>query len=257
MLLISTSSLQWYGIHKIFTLVKKSKYDWIDLMIDDKNYDTLDGNYLKWLSDAFWVPILSISAPERGINKAKIEQIAALAELLKVQIINFSPLHIADKAFPSYHKLLMKIKRDLQITISMQNVEQKFMLFIIPEYKDNHLLALKKATWETSLNIANLDKHSGIDLSKAQNMLGSSLKNIYLSDKQWLKDWLLPWTSGWWISSLPIESFLMKLKSSGYDGFFTLRVKPSEMWVGNEEKVLYNLETFKKYFTKHFIDYIP
>lgn len=255
MLLLSTSSLKWYWIHKIFTIVKKSKYDGIDLVIDEKNYDTLDEKYLKWLSDAFEVPVLSITAPDRGLSKSKIDQIVKIAEALKTQVINFYPPHISDKAMPSFPKYLNKLKKDLRISITLQNVEQKFMLFVIPEYKNSNLVELKKITWDTALNIANLDKASGIDILKAQNMLGSSLKNIYLSDKQWIKDGLLPGTAGWGVSSLPIESFMMKLKSSWYNWFFSLRVKPTELWIWDEEKVLYNLDLVQKYFKKHFLDY--
>lgn len=257
MLLLSTSSLKWYGIHKIFTIVKKSKYDGIDLVIDEKNYDTLDEKYLKWLSDAFEVPVLSITAPEKWLNKAKIDKIVKIAESLKVQVINFFPPHISDKNMAFFPKYLSKIKKELRISITLQNVEQKFMLFVIPEYKNSNLLDLKKMTGDTALNISHIDKASGIDLLKAQNMLGNTLRNVFLSDKTGMKDGLLPWDAGWGVSHLPIESFLMKLKSAGYNGFFSLKVRPSELGVGDEEKVLYNLELVKKYFTKHFTDYKP
>jgi len=65
MLLLSTSSLRGHGIHKIFTIVKKAEYDGIDLMIDDNQFDTLDEKYLKALSDAFKIPVVSITAPEK------------------------------------------------------------------------------------------------------------------------------------------------------------------------------------------------
>lgn len=258
MLLLSTSSLKGYGIHKIFIIAKKAQYEWLDLVIEDKNYDTLDEVYLKSLSDAFAIPILSITAPERGLSKSKIEKIVRIAEVLKVQVINFSPPHISDKAvMGSFPKLLNKAKKDLRISVTLQNIEQKFMLFVIPEYKNSNLLELKKITGDTALNITNIDRVGWIDLLKAQAMLWNSLRNIYLSDKYGIKDGLLPWAAGWWVSHLPIESFLMKLKSSGYNWFFSLRVKSTELWVWDDEKVLYNLELAKKYVQKHFYDYIP
>lgn len=255
MLLLSTSSLKWYGIHKIFTLVKKAKYEGIDLVIDDKNYDTLDEVYLKWLSDAFEIPILSITAPDRGLTKDKIDKIVKIAQLLNTQVINFYPPHISDKNFEFFSKYLVKIKKELRIKITLQNVEQKFMLFVIPEYKNSNLLDIKKITWDTALNLSNIDKASGIDLAKAQSTLWNTLCNIYLNDKSWVKDWLLPGTSWGWVSYLPIESFLMKLKTSWYNWFFSLRVKPSEIWVGSDEKILYNLDYAKTYYKKHFVDY--
>lgn len=257
MLLLSTSSLKWYWIHKIFTVVKKSWYDGIDLVIDEKNYDTLDEVYLNELSQAFKVPILSITAPEKWLNKTKIDKIVKIAETLNAQVINFFPPHISDKSMPNFTKYLNKIKKDLKISITLQNVEQKFMLFVIAEYKNANLLELKKITWDSALNISSIDKTTWIDLIKATDMLWWTIKNIYLSDKNWSKWWLLPWNAWWGVSYLPLESFFMKLKSSWYNSFFTLQVNPKELWVDKEEKVMYNLDTIKKYFTKHFIDYKP
>lgn len=255
MLLLSTSSLKGYGMHKIFTFVKKSKYDGIDLVIDDKNYDTYDEVYLKGLSDAFNIPVLSITAPDRWLNKEKIDKIVKIAETLNSQIINFYPPHISDKGLEFFPKYLQKIKKELRVKVTLQNIEQKYMLFVIPEYKNSNLLDIKKITGDTALNLSNIDRSSGIDLNKAQAMLGNTLCHIYLNDKTGIKDGLLPGNAWGWVSYLPIESFLMKLKSSGYNWFFSLRVKPSEISSGNDEKVLYNLEFIKKYYTKHFIDF--
>ena len=43
-------------------------------------------------------------------------------------------------------KYLLKIKRDTHITIAVQNVEPKFLFFIIPEYKNATLYEIKKVT---------------------------------------------------------------------------------------------------------------
>jgi hypothetical protein len=57
------------------------------------------------------------------------------------------------------------------------------------------------------------------------------------------------------ISHLPIESFFMNLKISWYNWFITLKVKPAELWVWNNQKVLQNLEFAKKYYEKHFLNF--
>jgi hypothetical protein len=94
-----------------------------------------------------------------------------------------------------------------------------------------------------------------MDILKAQKMLWSSIKNIFLSDKHWSKAWLLPWWAGGGISYLPLESFFMKLKISWYNGFVSLKVKPTELWVGTEEKVLQNLDYSIWYYKKHYLNY--
>lgn len=255
MLLLSTSSLKWYWLHKIFEIAKKSNYDWLDLVIDDKNFDTLDKDYLKSLSDSFWVYVLSITAPDRGLTKSLIDQIVLIAETLKSQVINFYPPNIIDKNSEWYNEYINNIKKEKRISVAIQNVEQRFKYFILPEYKNSNLLELKKITWDTALNIENLDKQAWLDLWKLQTSLWNTVKNVFLSDKNGSKDGLLPGSAGWWMSFLPLESFLMKLKTLWYDSFITLRVKPKSLQAWLEEAVLFNLEQAKKYYEKHFLNY--
>jgi len=44
----------------------------------------------------------------------------------------------------------------------------------------------------------------------------------------------------------------MKLKSTGYAGYITLKVNPAEIGVGNEQRVVQNLEYMRKYYEKHY-----
>lgn len=255
MLLLSTSSLKGYWLHKIFQIAKKSNYDWIDLDVEKGNYDTFDASYVKSLSDEFKVPVLSITSPDRWLDRQKIDEIIKMAWVLNSQVVNFSPAHITDKNMDWYLWYLSKVKTENRLSITLQNVEQKFMYFVIPEYKNSNILDIKKVTWDTALNVSSIDKSTWMDLNKMLGILWSSIKNIYICDKQWTKDWLMPWEAWGWLSHLPLESFFMKLKNSWYNWFFSLKVKPAEMWVWNEEKIEYNLESFKKYYKKHYLDF--
>jgi sugar phosphate isomerase/epimerase len=76
-----------------------------------------------------------------------------------------------------------------------------------------------------------------------------------LSDKHGSQHGVLPGGAGGWISYLPLESFFYKLKTSGYNGFITLKVKPTELWAGNEDRVVQNLEFARGYYEKHFLHY--
>jgi len=254
MLLVSTSSLNWYWLHRIFSFVKKAWYDWIDLALTRNNFDSWDADYIKSLIKEFDVPVLSITAPNRGLNEKKVDLIVSLATQIGAQNITFFPPYLTDKNTTWYTKYLSKVKRDTHLSISIANVEPKFIFFVIPEYKNASLLEIKKITGDTALDLSAIDSSSGLDILKAQKHLWSSLKNIYFSDKHWPKKWLLPWLAWWGTSYLPLESFLMKLKASGYNAFITLKVNPKELWVWTEEKVLQNLEYFKSYYKKHFLD---
>ncbi len=255
MILLSTSSLTWYGLHRIFKFASKAGFDGLDIALWKINYDYWDENYIKELSDSFKVPVLSITAPTRGMNQKKVDKIVKIASTLWAQVITFSPPHFSDKNPTRFTKYLLKVKRDTHISIAVQNVEPKFLFFIIPEYKNSTLYEIKKVTWDATLDLSNIDSSSWMDILKAQKMLWSSAKNIFLSDKHGTKTWILPWWAGWGISYLPLESFFMKLKTAGYNGFITLKVKPTELWVWTEEKVLQNLEYSISYYKKHFLNY--
>lgn len=258
MLLISTSSLKGYGIHKMFLLTKKMGFEGIDLHVDEKYYDTFDGEYLLSLSETLGVPIRCISAPEKGItSKEKVERIIDLAQKVGSQIVVFSPSYIRDKNSDWYYEYLQNLKKRTYLRIALQNVEQKFYIFIIPEYKNNNVVDLKKITGDTALNVGNIDKNSWMDLIKMYFILEKSIVNVYLSDKFWIREGMIPGNAPGGISYLPLESLFMKLKSAGYQGYFSLKVRPSELWVGDEEKVLYNAAKFQEYFHKHFTNYVP
>jgi len=253
MLLVSTSSLNGYGLHRIFSFVKKAGYDGIDLVLTKQNYDTWSADYIKSLIDEFWVPVLSITAPNRGLNEKKVDLIIDIAKKIWAQNITFFPPYLTDKNTTWYTRYLSKVKRDTHLSVSIANVEPKFIFFVIPEYKNASLLEIKRITGDTALDLSAIDTNSGLDILKAQKHLGSSLKNIYFSDKHGPKKGILPGLAGGWTSYLPLESFLMKLRASGYAAFITLKVTPREMWVWTEEKVLQNLDYFKNYYKKHFL----
>lgn len=254
MILLSTSSLDWYGIHRIFAFAKKAGFYGIDLCLDEKDYDNWDEEYLKSLSKSFWVPVLSVTAPDKGLDEKKVNKIVKIAENLEAQIVTFSPPHISDKNTTWFTKYLSKVVKNTNIWISIKNVEPKFLFFIIPEYKNAWLPEIKKVTWNTSLDIWAIDSGSSVDIIKAQTIFWSSIKNIYLSDKYGTKTWLLPGDAWGWISYLPLESFFMKLKTMAYNWFVSLQVKPSELWVWDEKKVLEKLKYAIDYYTKYFVE---
>jgi hypothetical protein len=65
----------------------------------------------------------------------------------------------------------------------------------------------------------------------------------------------LPWDAWWWISYLPLESFLMKLKTAGYNWFISVRVNPEALGAWNEWLVLENFKKVIDYYKKHYLDY--
>ena len=204
------------------------------------------------LTKTFQLPILSLTAPSKGMSRKKFEKILLIAKKLEVQMITVSPPHLTDKDTWWFGAPLAKLKRDMHMSICVQNVEPKFLFFVIPEYRNATLSHIKTVTWDTTLDILWVDSSSSMDILKAQQILGSSVKNIFFSDKKWMHRGILPGWAGGGISHLPLESFLMKLKATGYGWYISLKVSPKAIGVGNAERVEQNLEYMKSYYEKHF-----
>lgn len=207
MLLISTSSLRGYGLHKIFSLAKQAHYDGISLDLNPLDFDTENAPYVAELSKQFDMPVVSITAYERRITPKIVDRIIEVAKTLGTKTVNFYPPHRLDKDgewFSEYLPLVQKRNKDLDITII--NVEPKTFLFLIPEYRDATLPLIKKITGKTALHISNVDPESGTDLIRTFSLLGNSIHNVYLSDKTGNKEELLPGKG-----DMPLESLLIKL----------------------------------------------
>lgn len=69
MLILSTSSLKWYWLHRKFVFAKKAEYDGIDLNLEIWDFDSWNKEYVRSLSDSFDVPVLSVTAPTKWITK--------------------------------------------------------------------------------------------------------------------------------------------------------------------------------------------
>ena len=252
MLLLSTASLTGYGLHRIFSFAKNAGYTWLDIALWTLNFDLWDEDYIFELSQQFDLPVLSLTAPGKNMSRKKLEKIIMIAKKLSVQVVTVSPPHITDKDTKWFWTELAKVKRDIHISVCVQNVEPKFLFFVIPEYRNATFSQIKTVTGDTTLDILWVDSSSSMDILKAQAMLWKSIKNIFFSDKKGMKRGILPGGAGGWISYLPLESFLMKLKSTGYAGYITLKVNPAEIGVGNEQRVVQNLEYMRKYYEKHY-----
>ena len=197
MLLLSTSSLQWYGLYRIFKFAKQAWYTWIDLALTKTNHDMWDEDYVKEVSDDFWIPVLSITAPIRWMNEKKVDKIIKIAQTLKAQLVTFSPPHYTDRKKTWYSDYLKRVKRNTTIWLAVKNVYSKSIFFVIPEYKNATLMEIKSVTWNTALDLSSIDKWSWMDITKAQKILGWTIKNVFLSDKRASRSWLLP-GQAWW-----------------------------------------------------------
>lgn len=234
MLLLSTSSLTWYGLHKTFILAKQAEYDGIDLSVDFDMYDSTNVDYIDSLIRLVDIPVISISAPERKLTKKQFDQILALADALWVSVVNVHPPHRLEKERDWFWEYLHTISTKYSgIVINVINAPPKTWLFLISEYGDARPETIKKITEHTALSIQNVDPTSGVDLMKTSILLWSTLWFIYLSDKENDEDGVFPGNG-----TMPLESLLIKLKEINYSGYFSLSVKPSELKAWEEDSVV-------------------
>lgn len=249
MFLLSTSSLEGYGLHRIFKYAKHGWFQGIDLVVDFNQFDTFDANYISALAKENTLPVISITAPERKLNKKQFDQILILADDLGVQIVNIHPPHRLDRERDWFWEYLQIIAQKYpNVIINIINAPPKTWLFIISEYGDARPETIKKITAHTALSIENVDPESGVDLMKTFVLLGSTMNFVYLSDKNDDKTGLFP---GEW--TMPLESLLIKMQDVGYTGHFALSVSPESLMAGElEETILARMEKSKMFLAKYF-----
>jgi sugar phosphate isomerase/epimerase len=172
MLLLSTSSLQGYGLHKIFELVSASGYDGVNLDLEPGNFDIENPEYIAELVKLTGVKVATVTAYERRMSKEIVDKVISIADKLGITSIFFYPPHRSDKEGNWFHEYLPKIKaKRTDLTFGIVNVEPKTILFFIPEYKDATLTSIKNVTGETALHVSNVDPTSGVDLLKTFSVL--------------------------------------------------------------------------------------
>ena len=248
MLLLSTSSLAGYGLHRIFEFAKKSEYDGIDLCIDFSAFDTFNAEYLRKLSADFGVKIVSVTMPEKQLTTNQLEFVLQMAADLGVKMVNIHPPHRSEKEedwFGEHLKILQQKYQNLMLNVI--NAPPKTWMFIIAAYGDARPETIKKMTEHTALSIANIDPNSGVDLMRTFYLLGSTMEFVYLSDKREGDEKLFPGKG-----LMPLESLLIKLNAVKFSGIFSLQVDPQALGAGNDDAVLQNLERAKRYLYKYF-----
>ena len=116
-------------MYRIFKCAKQAGYTWIDLALTKNNHDLWDEDYVKEVSDEFNVPVLSVTAPLKWMNEKKVDKVIKIAQTLKAQVVTFSPPHYTDRKPTWFLNYLKRIKKTITITISIQNVDSKFIFF--------------------------------------------------------------------------------------------------------------------------------
>jgi len=245
MLALSTDSLRGYGLNRIFEFVKEAGYDGIDLAMDEKNYDTLNADYIKKLSEEYGVPVLSMQLGDATPKKLKIG--LEMAKKIGCKVIIIQPPAILNVGQTMWLKNeVPKIRAKENISIALENAPSDLILGFIPKHAMNNIVELKKF------------KHACIDTTrialKRQDLiriyksLQKYLVHVHLSNVKGSKGYSLP-DDG----ILPLESFLTKMRQDNFPGTVSMKINPKFLQAGEDDKVLKHLEDMKKYYETYFV----
>jgi len=243
-LALSTESLKGYGLHRIFRFAKEAGFDGVGLAMVNGDFDSLDTDYIKEISEKEGMPVLSIQTPAKT-SKAKIEEAIIMAKTLGTRIIVIQPPKIFDRTISKWLKNeIPKIRQKENISIALENASTKTMLGFIPEHAMASISDLKRFK-HVSLDTSRAGEKKA-DLLELYETLKPYMVHVHLSNIYKGKGYAPPETG-----SLPLEKFLETLKADDFKGIIALKVKPSNFHAGHKEKVEQSLKESLDYCKKY------
>lgn len=245
MITLHTESLNKYGLNRIFEFAKNAGYDGIEIGVNKGNYDTQNAEYIKKLSTEHKLPVVALHTPSNG-SITSVEFVAEMAEYLKCPVIVISPPKLLDFKFTNWlKKEVPNLRKKKKIQIALANASGETLLGFLPARALNNITDLKK------FGMVALDCSSTVskkwDLIRIYEHLKKLVVHVHLSNVRKHKEYSLP-NEG----VLPLESFLKKLKANNYKGAISVRVKPTELKAGDDDKVLKRLKKVKTFVNEYF-----
>ena len=246
MIALHTNSLHKYGLNRIFEFAKAAGYDGIEINVDKNNFDTQNAEYIKKLSEEYGLPILALHSPSNGTSQS-VEHVVEMAAYLKCPVVVITPPKLLDFKFTNWLKKKTPVLRKKKhVQIALINAPGKTVLGFLPERAMNSISDMKK------FGMAALDTSSAAskkwgNLMSVYDHLKKLLVHVHLSNINKHKNYALP-NEG----TLPLESFLKKLKASDYQGAISIRVRPTELSAGDDEKVIAKLKKAKEFIDEYY-----
>jgi sugar phosphate isomerase/epimerase len=245
MLALSTDSLHGYGLNRVFQFIKEAGYDGVDLVMEEKNFDTMNPDYVKKLVDEYGVPVLSLQIGDA--TPKKLKDAITMAKTVGCKVIIIQPPNILNMGQTMWLKNeVPKIRAKENISIALENAPSDLILGIIPKHAMNNIDELRKF------------KHACIDttrialkrqdLIRVYKSLQKFLVHVHLSNVKGSKGYALP-DDG----ILPLESFLTKMRQDNFPGTISMKVNPKFLQAGDDEKLAKHLTDMKKYYETYFV----
>ncbi|PIS32283.1 hypothetical protein COT40_00825 [Candidatus Peregrinibacteria bacterium CG08_land_8_20_14_0_20_41_10] len=244
MLALATNSLENYGLNRVFEFAKKAGFEAIDLEIT-KVLDTQDASYLNSLISQYQLPIVAVQAPSSPTKKNTLETIA-LAEEIKAEMVILFPPRLLDYQYTQWlKKNLTELRRKHRVRILMINSPANNILGFIPSRSMNTIVDLKHFR-EICLDTSNLVSKK-LSLIHTYELLEKQILHIQLSNVSRGRFHFFPQEG-----TLPLESFLTKLKQNKYRHHISLKVKTKYLTFSDSERVLELLKQARGFMEKYF-----
>lgn len=246
MITLSTDSLKGYGLNRIFKFIKEAGFDGADLLIDPRDYDSQNTDYIKELMDEFQIPVVALQTPANGTAKNVIDAVA-MAKILGSKIIVIQPPKMFNFKYIKWlTNEVPKIRQREEISIALENASSEMFLGIIPEHALNNLNELRKFK-HASLDTTRVAQKKD-DLIRVYHILKKYLVHVHVSNMKKGKGYALP-DEG----ILPLESFMTKLKQEGYRGAVSFKIHPKFLQAGDDKKVMKHLAECKQFYENYFV----
>jgi len=248
MIALHTNSLHKYGLSRVFEFAKDAGFDGIEVGVDKNNFDTQNAEYIKKLSDEYKLPIVALHSPVNGTEKS-VQHVIDMAVYLKCPVVVITPPKLTDFKFTKWlKKKVPHLRKKKHIEISLVNAPGKTILGFLPAHAMNSVAEMKKFGMVT-LDCSSTSSKKWGNLMSIYDNLHKLIVHVHLSNINKHKEYSLP-NEG----VLPLESFLRKLKAKDYKGVLSIRVRPSELNAGDDEKVVSTLKKIKSFVDEFFKD---
>ena len=245
MFVLATGTLYKYGLNRIFQIAKELEFDGIELFMNNNVYDTTDKEYLKNLVDTYNIPIVGLKIPNDVNTPAKVRDAISFAEDLNIPVVILRVPRFTDFKFTNwFKKYLPKLQDKTNVKIAIENAPSGTG-FILPEYSIGAMNEMKRFSY-ICLDTSHLVTRKA-DLIRTYESMKKHIAFIHLSN--WHKN-----NEHWMLHEgiLPIESFLSKLATDGYQGPISLKLDLEVIGKDKINLVIKNVKQAKDFYTKYF-----
>jgi len=246
MIALHTNSLHKYGLNRVFEFAKAAGYDGIEIGVDKNNFDSQNAEYIKKLSDEYKLPIVALHSPVNGTARS-VEHVVEMAVFLKCPVVVITPPKLLDFKFTNWlKKKTPSLRKKKHVQIALLNAPGKTVLGFLPDRAMNSISDMKKFGMAAIDTSSAASKKWG-NLMSVYGHLKKLVVHIHLSNINKHKEYASP-VEG----VLPLESFLKKLKTNNYKGSISIRIRPTELSAGDDDKVISKLKKIKAFVDEFF-----